>query len=115
MSQREWDGLLSVNPMRQCATARLLRKQGTGIGATPPDPGARDVRLGAKAGTISSAQLLRRLGSHSRRNRQYQAFRELGSVVRTVFLLEFLSDAKLREQITATTNKVEATTASPSG
>jgi TnpA family transposase len=29
-------------------------------------------------------------------------------VVRTIFLLEFLNDAKLREQITATTNKVEA-------
>ena len=51
---------------------------------------------------------LRRLGSYSRRNRLYQAFRELGRVVRTIFLLEFLNDAKLREQITATTNKVEA-------
>jgi hypothetical protein len=29
-------------------------------------------------------------------------------VVRTVFLLEYLSNARLREQITATTNKVEA-------
>jgi Tn3 transposase DDE domain len=48
------------------------------------------------------------LGSYSRRNRLYQAFRELGRVVRTIFLLEFLNDAKLREQITATTNKVEA-------
>ena len=32
----------------------------------------------------------------------------LGRVVRTVFLLEYLSNARLREQITATTNKVEA-------
>ena len=40
----------------------------------------------------------------------YQAFRELGRVVRTVFLLEYLSNAKLREQITATTSKVEAYT-----
>ena len=63
--------------------------------------------LSIKAGTISSAQLLRRLGSYSRRNRLYQAFRELGRVVRTVFLLEYLSDAQLREHITATTNKVE--------
>ena len=66
------------------------------------------VVLSIKAGTISSAQLLRRLGSYSRRNRLYQAFRELGRVVRTVFLLEYLSDAQLREHITATTNKVEA-------
>src|SRR6266852_2110681 len=66
------------------------------------------VALSIKAGTILSAQLLRRLGSYSRRNRLYQAFRELGRVVRTIFLLEFMNDAKLREQITATTNKVEA-------
>jgi len=71
-------------------------------------PDLLQVALSIKAGTISSAQLLRRLGTYSRRNRLYQAFRELGRVVRTVFLLEFLNDAKLREQITATTNKVEA-------
>jgi TnpA family transposase len=53
---------------------------------------------------------LDRIDSTSRNphNRLYQAFRELGRVVRTVFLLEYLSNAKLREQITATTNKVEA-------
>jgi TnpA family transposase len=32
----------------------------------------------------------------------------LGRVVRTVFLLDYLSDAQLREHSTATTNKVEA-------
>jgi hypothetical protein len=66
------------------------------------------VALSIKAGTISSAQLLRRLGSYSRRNRLYQAFRELGRLVRTVFLLEYLSNAQLREHITAIANKVEA-------
>ena len=66
------------------------------------------VGLSIKAGTVSSSLLLRRLGTHSRRNRLYQAFRELGRVVRTVFLLRYLSDAPLREQITASTNKVEA-------
>jgi TnpA family transposase len=71
-------------------------------------PDLLQVVLSIKAGTISSAQLLRRLGSYSRRNRLYQAFRELGRVVRTVFLLEYLNDAPLREHITATTNKVEA-------
>ncbi len=71
-------------------------------------PDLLQVVLSIKSGTISSAQLLRRLGSYSRRNRLYQAFRELGRVVRTVFLLEYLSDAQLREHITATTNKVEA-------
>jgi len=58
--------------------------------------------MGRYSGSVVPASTL------GRRNRLYQAFRELGRVVRTVFLLEFLNDAKLREQITATTNKVEA-------
>jgi TnpA family transposase len=71
-------------------------------------PDLLQVVLSIKAGTVSSALLLRRLGTHSRRNRLYQAFRELGRVVRTAFLLRYLSDAPLREQSTASTNKVEA-------
>jgi TnpA family transposase len=66
------------------------------------------VVLSIKAGKISSLTLLRKLGNYSRKNRLYQAFRELGRVVRTVFLLDYISDLGLREQITATTNKVEA-------
>ncbi|MBN9424261.1 MAG: Tn3 family transposase [Candidatus Accumulibacter sp. 66-26] len=66
------------------------------------------VVLSIKAGKISSSTLLRKLGNYSRKNRLYQAFRELGRVVRTAFLLQYISDLELREQITATTNKVEA-------
>jgi len=66
------------------------------------------VVLSIKAGKISSAMLLRKLGHDSRKNRLYQAFRELGRVVRTVFLLQYLSDPRLRQQITERTNKVEA-------
>lgn len=66
------------------------------------------VVLSIKAGKISSSLLLRKLGNYSRKNRLYQAFRELGKVVRTVFLLQYISDIDLRQQITATTNKVEA-------
>src|SRR6266566_1907239 len=51
--------------------------------------------------------LLRKLSNYSRKNRLYHAFRELGCVVRTVFLLQFLSDEKLREVIQSTTNKME--------
>jgi len=61
-----------------------------------------------KAGVISSPVLLRKLGTYSHKNRLYQAFRELGNVVRTVFLLQMLAEQNLREQITVTTNKVEA-------
>ncbi|MBL8470801.1 MAG: Tn3 family transposase [Rhodocyclaceae bacterium] len=66
------------------------------------------VVLSIKAGKISSSTLLRKLGNYSRKNRLYQAFRELGRVVRTTFLLQYISDLELRDQITATTNKVEA-------
>lgn len=66
------------------------------------------VVLSIKAGNISSVTLLRKLGNYSRKNRLYQAFRELGRVVRTIFLLQYLSDPETRRQITESTNKVEA-------
>lgn len=66
------------------------------------------VVLSIKAGKISSALLLRKLGNYSRKNRLYQAFRELGRVVRTVFLLDYLATPHLRHQITDKTNRVEA-------
>jgi len=46
--------------------------------------------------------LLRKLSNYSHKNRLYQAFRELGCVVHTVFLRQFLSDEKLREVIQST-------------
>jgi TnpA family transposase len=66
------------------------------------------VVLSIRAGNISSVTLLRKLGHESRKNRLYQAFRELERVVRTVFLLQYLADPAMRQQITAMTNKVEA-------
>ena len=66
------------------------------------------VVLSLRAGKISSVTLLRKLGHESHKNRLYQAFRELGRVVRTVFLLRYLSEPELRQQITEMTNKVEA-------
>ena len=66
------------------------------------------VVLSIKSGKILPSTLLRKLSNDSKKNRLYQAFRELGRIVRTVFLLKYISDIKLREQITASTNKVEA-------
>ncbi|MDP1974787.1 MAG: transposase [Alphaproteobacteria bacterium] len=71
-------------------------------------PDLIQVVLSIKYGKISSALLLKKLGTYSRKNKLYQAFQELGRVIRTIFLLEYLSNLKLREIITATTNKVEA-------
>jgi TnpA family transposase len=51
---------------------------------------------------------MQRLGSHSRQSKLYQAFAEVGRVVRTLFLLEYISNTPLREHIVAETTKVEA-------
>lgn len=66
------------------------------------------VVLSIKAGKILPSTLLRKLGNYSRKNRLYLAYRELGRVVRTIFLLKYISDKKLREEIHANTNKVES-------
>ncbi len=66
------------------------------------------VVLSIKAGRITASTLLRKLGTYSRKNKLYQAMRELGRVVRTEFLLRYLSDPELRRTIQAATNKSEA-------
>ncbi len=65
------------------------------------------VVLSIKSGTLSASLLLRKLNNYSRKNRLYRAFRELGYVIRTLFLLDYISNIELRETITAQTNKVE--------
>jgi TnpA family transposase len=66
------------------------------------------VALSIREGRLSSTLLLRRLGTESHRNNIYKAFREVGRVIRTITLLRFISEPKLREEITAATNKAEA-------
>lgn len=65
------------------------------------------VILSIQAGRVLPSTLLRKLNHRSRKNRLYWAFRELGNVVRTVFLLQYISDNAKRRQITMTTNKSE--------
>lgn len=64
--------------------------------------------ISIREGRLSSVTLLRRLGNHSRRNRLYKVLRELGRVIRTITLLRYLSEAGLRDQIAAITNRTEA-------
>jgi TnpA family transposase len=66
------------------------------------------VVLSIKAGHMTASTILRRLSSYNQHNRLYKAFRELGRVVRTEFLLHYLVDAELRRTIQAATNKSEA-------
>ena len=71
---------------------------------------ARDmiqVGLSIQAGRVMPSMLLRKLGTYSRRSLLYRAFRELGRVERTLFLLRFISSVDVRRTIRAETTKVE--------
>jgi TnpA family transposase len=61
------------------------------------------VALSISKGKITSATILRRLGTYSRKNKLYFAFKELGRVIRTTFLLNYLADEELRKTIRAAT------------
>ena len=65
------------------------------------------VALSIRAGRLLPSAILRRLATHSRKNRLYFAFRELGRAIRTAFLLRYLGSVELRRAISAATNKSE--------
>jgi len=66
------------------------------------------VAISISQGKVRSSTILRKLGTESRKNKLYVAFRELGRVVRTMFLLRFMNDDELRRTINAATNLAEA-------
>ena len=65
------------------------------------------VAVSIKLGKISASAILRRLGTYNRKNKLYFAFKELGKVIRTMFLLRYVGDVELRMLIHAETNKSE--------
>jgi len=66
------------------------------------------VVISIKVGRVSASSILRRLGTFSRKNSLYKAFSELGRVIRTIFLLKYISDSTLRSTIQAATCKSES-------
>lgn len=64
--------------------------------------------ISVKMGKVSASTILRRLGTYSRKNSIYKAFNELGRVIRTIFLLQYISDPSLRSTIQAATCKSES-------
>jgi TnpA family transposase len=56
---------------------------------------------------VSASQLLKRLTSYSRKHKLYQALREFGRIIKTQFLLNYIDDVSLRQQIEKQLNKVE--------
>lgn len=65
------------------------------------------IAISIKRGTITPSTLLRRMGTKSRKNRLFSAFQELGKVIRTKFLLKYISDYQMRCFIQRETNKSE--------
>jgi TnpA family transposase len=108
---RNWKELIFYRPSKDTQYQHIDRLFSNVIDWSLIETHWRDllqVVLSIRAGKVLPSTLLRKLTNYSRKNRLYQAFREVGRVVRTVFLLKYLTDKELREQITATTNKVEA-------
>jgi TnpA family transposase len=66
------------------------------------------VVLSIQAGKVTPSMLLQKLGVYSRKNKLYLAFRELGRVVRTLFLLEYISSEPMRQEIRGATTKIES-------
>ncbi|WP_417439321.1 Tn3 family transposase [Idiomarina sp.] len=70
-------------------------------------PGMLKIILSIKLGRTPASSLLRQLGTYSRKNKLYFTFRELGKVIRTLFLLNYFNNADLRQAIQSETSKSE--------
>jgi TnpA family transposase len=66
------------------------------------------VVLSIQADLVLPSMLLRKLGSYNRKNLLCLAFRELGRVERTLFLLQYISQPHTRQAIRAETTKIES-------
>ena len=54
------------------------------------------VVISINQGKVLPSMLLQKLGTNSRKNKLYKAFRELGRVIRTTFLLEYVNSEEMR-------------------
>ncbi|GLQ99007.1 Tn3 family transposase [Dyella mobilis] len=64
------------------------------------------VAVSIMKGKISASTILRRFGNFNK-SKLYFAFKELGRVIRTLFLLRYIDDPEVRRVIQAATNKSE--------
>ena len=56
---------------------------------------------------LDANQLFKRLNSYSRQHPLYKAIKEFGKIIKTIFLLQYIDDLKLRQSIEKQLNKVE--------
>ena len=59
-------------------------------------------------GKVLPSIILQKLGIHGRKTKLYKAFRELGRVIRTLFLLDYIHDQDFQQTIHQATTKVES-------
>jgi len=56
----------------------------------------------------SASQLFKRLSSYSRQHPLYRALKQLGRIIKTIFLLRYIDDIELRQMIEKQLNKLES-------
>ena len=66
------------------------------------------VAISIQQGHVMPSMLLRKLRHDSNKNRLYRAFREVGRVIRTIFLLRYVANPQLQRQINTVTNQMES-------
>src|SRR5699024_9320308 len=66
------------------------------------------VAMSIQAGRITPSTILNKLGTYTKKNKLFQAFRELARVNRTNFLLQYMFYEELRNTIHSATNKTES-------
>ena len=55
----------------------------------------------------TASQLFKRLNSYSKQHALYKALKELGKIIKTLFILKYVDDTKFRQAIEKQLNKVE--------
>ncbi len=56
---------------------------------------------------VSASQLFKRLSSYARNNPLYKAMKEFGRIIKSLFILTYIDDMKLRQRIEKQLNRIE--------
>ncbi len=108
---RNWNDVIFYRPDKSASYRHIDALFGATVDWRLIEKHWRDmmqVILSIQAGKVLPSMLLRKLGSHNRTNTLYRAFRELGRIMRTLFLLRYISEAEFRQTIRAETTKIES-------
>jgi TnpA family transposase len=107
---RNWKHLVLYRPDMVLGLARTAHLYGGTIDWDLIESHWKDFlrfALAIQTGRVTASWVLTRLNSYSRRNKIFRAFRELGRVFRTLYLLRWIEDHELRRAVTHEANKAE--------